>query len=77
MGRGKRDIKKEAGMTSSLPFSQPFGEVFRKYSFSEIFFVLLPFLLLYSHQPTVILKTQTWKQSHIHLTVTVTAQNSV
>lgn len=58
-GKRKRDIKKETGMASHPPHSQPLGEVFGEYSFSGIFFVLLPVVLLDSHQPAIILNTET------------------
>lgn len=60
-GKRKRDIKEEAGMAFGPLLSQPLGKVFREYSFSGIFFALLPVMLLYSHQPTIILNTQTCK----------------
>lgn len=51
----ERDTEKEAGMMSCVPLSQPLSEVFRKNSFGGVLFVLLPLVLLYSHQPAVVL----------------------
>lgn len=52
------------GCWSGVPaswISQPLGEVFRKYPFGGVLFVLLPVVLLHAHQPAVILAEQTRK----------------
>lgn len=53
-----RERHEGGGCWNGVPaswISQPLGEVFRKYPFSRILFVLLPVVLLHAHQPAVVL----------------------
>lgn len=58
--RRRMEARKTTEITGRFPpLSQPLGKILRKYSFSCIFLVLFPVIFFHSHEPAVILKTQT------------------